>query len=1088
MSQEKWRGRAMLKHTLTIYLIVVLGLLQAACGGGGRSGGSGTASSQDTRIASIKITPGSVMLTQVGEQRALQAQAYNAAGEEVDATFSWSSSHPDQVAIDTNGMLTAQTLGSAEIKATANGVTSESALVLMTLPVANARLVADEQIIGDFTPVDSTAPFGLGFQYTVTLRGVDLPQVGEVLLGTGEAPLGGRVVAATQAGQDVTVTLEIIPLPEMFDQLVLDETIDLNTAPISIPEEVAEYYDVEIKPDGSLQFTLKPDAPDADPDIGQAQSKASPEPQMAAKVTRRIGPFKCEFETSPFLSLNALVPTITIERDLSLPLVYDSRNTTELRKISLKGRMKAEFKVTNTLTAQFESKGNCKREMYRITIPINGFLAQFFGGQIPVGFGFEVGGKVTFAGAGFTLIGVSESTAEVGMSCPVSSSCEMIQTGEVTGQATADWTLPDGLNTDAQLRFEPALYGFAFATLSLGPSYQIGRIARFLMDRLTIDAFELTAGVTLGANLALVEGQMLDSAYASDYKLTQDIKAGPSQTIDSILGMIGVNLVKTEFTSSIILATSPKALVSGVTADVSTFNPGDIVNFKVKLDPTTINFIPGIYNVDEIRIYRKVNTGGVVTDQLVATALADDAQTEFDLSWVATEAGAIGGDFFAFVTTKMLPIELFGTLELEPVDGTVSKLLFINRIEGKRDIYLINADGTSMTNLTNTENDDYLPVWSPKGDKIVFTSYLDGRTSTYVTDTDGTNLVDLTKDGRASNYAIWSSDGEKLVFLDSISAQENGIFIVNADGTSPVEISLAGVGLVGGVSWSADGSKIAYRQYTLDEDFGIFVADINGAETIRVSPDGTTSNRYAWSPDGSKIAMSSGVYGGVFRPDIYVINDDGTSKINVSNNSATADDFVTWSPDGAKMAYISSDDLGVSVAYTVNADGSGKVQVATDVEPPGIWWSPDATRLAYRRDGGSLRSDIIVVNADGSNPVNVTKTVPADELPLRPVWAPDGKTIAFLSNVVVFNSPSSATTIETEVYTVNVDGTNLVNLGSNGRSSNDPIWSRDAKYLAFDVAGMANKINIVRVDDGSAIEIKTANGANGYVSDPAWSP
>ncbi len=965
----------MLKRTLTIYLIVVLSLLQAACGGGGGSNGA----SQDTRIASIKITPGSVMLTQVGEQRALQAQAYNAAGEEVDATFSWSSSHPDQVAIDANGMLTAQTLGSAEIKATANGVTSEPALVLLTLPVANARLVADEQIVGDFTPVDSAAPYGLGFQYTVTLRGVDAPQVGEVLLGTGEAPLGGRVVAVKQVGQDVTVTLEIIPLSEMFDKLALDEIIDLNTAPISIPQEVAEYYNVEIRPDGSLQFTLKPDAPAID----QTQSKASPGAQVAAKVTRRIGPFDCEFETGPFFSLNALSPTITIERDLSLPLVYDP-NTEELRKISLKGRVKTEFKVTNTLTAQFESKGTCKREMYRISIPLNGPLALFFGGQIPVGFGFEIGGKATFAGTGFTLSAVSEFTAEVGMSCPASSPCEMIQTGEVTGQTTADWTLPNGFNPDAQLRFEPALYGFAFATLSLGPSSQVGRIARFLIDRLTIDAFELTAGVTLGANLAPVVGQILDPAYASDYKLTQDIKAGPSQTIDRILGMIGVNLVKAEYTSSLILTTSPMALAAGVTADVSTFSPGDMVNFKVRLDPTTVNF--GIYNVDEVRIYRKVNTGGVINEVLVATVLASDGQTEFDLSWVATEAGAIGGDFFAFVTTRLLPIESFGALELGQVSvsGT-SKLLFQRKTGSpslyQNELYAINADG-SGSEINLSQGPVYYDelTWSADGKRIAFVTERDGNREIYIVNTDGAGSpVNLSNDPGDDRLPTFSPDGSRIAFTSTRGDGVPRIYVMNIDGSGVTlvgsqEVTRHLFGTADTYEWSPDSTRLLWlcNSHTVAVDWQpvdwqvtalcIYAADGSGlqiqipvADDVLLEPQWIDNNRILATGHSLPFEFQQPPSGAVRLAktvSIYAINADGSGVTTLASGSAlgqgdAAHPFdITLSPDGRTVAYYGGVSWGLLAQNTNGGAPVSLFRKQTFIPPlNGLIWSSDSARL-----------------------------------------------------------------------------------------------------------------------------------------------
>ena len=41
-------------------------------------------------------------------------------------------------------------------------------------------------------------------------------------------------------------------------------------------------------------------------------------------------------------------------------------------------------------------------------------------------------------------------------------------------------------------------------------------------------------------------------------------------------------------------------------------------------------------------------------------------------------------------------------------------------------IYVMNADGTGQTNLTNTDTHDIAPSWSPDGSRIAFHSLADG--------------------------------------------------------------------------------------------------------------------------------------------------------------------------------------------------------------------------------------------------------------------------------------------------------------------------------------------------------------------------
>jgi Tol biopolymer transport system component len=132
--------------------------------------------------------------------------------------------------------------------------------------------------------------------------------------------------------------------------------------------------------------------------------------------------------------------------------------------------------------------------------------------------------------------------------------------------------------------------------------------------------------------------------------------------------------------------------------------------------------------------------------------------------------------------------------------------------------------------------------------------------------------------------------------------------------------------------------------------------------------------------------------------EIFVMNADGSGQTNLTNNNGNQiDDFgPVWSPDGTKIA-VSSGQIRIGAhpdIYVMNADGSGLTNLTNhslgDSEPA---WKPDGTRLAFHTNR-TANDEIFVMNADGSGQTNVTNNPAPD---FEPAWSPDGTKIAFKS-------------------------------------------------------------------------------------------
>jgi len=107
-------------------------------------------------------------------------------------------------------------------------------------------------------------------------------------------------------------------------------------------------------------------------------------------------------------------------------------------------------------------------------------------------------------------------------------------------------------------------------------------------------------------------------------------------------------------------------------------------------------------------------------------------------------------------------------------------------------------------------------------------------------------------------------------------------------------------------------------------------------------------------------------------------------------------------------------------------------------------YSPDGKRIAFVHDAAG-RGQIFVMNEEGSDAVNLSNNDFCDR---SPAWSPDGKTIAFMSD----------RTGDWDIYAMAADGTQQRRLAGNPGLDRAPAWSPDGKCLAWEshVSGMPN--------------------------------
>jgi Tol biopolymer transport system component len=197
------------------------------------------------------------------------------------------------------------------------------------------------------------------------------------------------------------------------------------------------------------------------------------------------------------------------------------------------------------------------------------------------------------------------------------------------------------------------------------------------------------------------------------------------------------------------------------------------------------------------------------------------------------------------------------------------------------------ADRT-VVNLTNHPAQDYSPAWSPDGSKIAFASDRDGAPELYVVNADGSGVTRITQNVGFVGRPAWSPDGGTIAFDCEVETGNRDLCAASAAGTGVTRLTSDPAADLG-PAWSPDGTRIAFATARFGVALEIAVMNADGGGVARVLA-GTAGGDPSWSPDGGRIAFShaggracdnSCVYSGF----LGVMNADGTGLVWIGDGS-----------------------------------------------------------------------------------------------------------------------------------------------------------------------------------------------------------
>lgn len=401
----------------------------------------------------------------------------------------------------------------------------------------------------------------------------------------------------------------------------------------------------------------------------------------------------------------------------------------------------------------------------------------------------------------------------------------------------------------------------------------------------------------------------------------------------------------------------------------------------------------------------------------------------------------------------------------------------------------VRSGSASPRRLADARGEDlYSPTWSPDGQRLAYVRIGQGESGLWVRDVSGADAAD----GRRL------TDGDQDVFPFRAAWADGGTIVYTADGgvrTRPVSGGREGSidfeatvmlqrpayrkrlrsfgpnepqpvrGIVS-PALSPDGSSVLFAALG-----DLWLMEIGGAPQ-RLTDDPFVEVDPAWAPDGRRFVYASDREGGT---DLYLADVGSSVQRRVTTDGGR---MPAWSPDGREIAY-NGGGFGDGGVRVLDVEAGEVRTVRSGLNDPGRpTWSPDGRRVVVSaldrystryREGVNRPLSIPVarpISEDNGNswegPVDAAQgarsVISQEVVPQEgerwldfarhgsfasrgtdgPVWAPDGRQVAYVASGVLWVQPVSPSGDP-------VGPTRRVN----NEQTSDPSWSGDARSILY---------------------------------------